>query len=812
MKTKYKTHHIVEVVLLVIALAALPMGNLWANENTKYLDAVRKLADNVRKYDREQLLVWSRRLIRRFTGLQAAMRAQGAGFSKPVKATDPNQPTQLLFAAVQAGEIEQVKSLLAKGADVNTKDESSRLPLHYAVVGEHQDILLLLIARAVQLGSFEHKELAKVKRLLAQGMDVNAKGPGGNILLHFASQTGYLHVAALLIGMGADVDTRNDSGRTPLQVARQHHNTDIALLITEAHGGTFLTIDQDSLVHWLHTQDVAPNAKGDGGHDVSVTNATVSSDCVQGDTIPITVTIQNRGSHREVFEIALVDMADHSRLAARSTALGVSLEGNIQDTADLVFDPETISSQEFGTWVCIGGDVNGDGFVDMLICSPMWQNDRGRAYLYYGGKHIDARADVVFTGDGRGGCLGNQSGAFGDVNHDGYDDVIIGVPGRTWNDKTDGYVNVYYGGPDMDSTPDVILKGEAGSEEHLGLMLATGDIDNDGYVDILAGAQGYDNLRGRVYLFWGGDPFDPMPDLVFEGEEADSLFGRRIDAGGDVNGDGYTDVLIGARQWGDKAYGRAYLFLGNTRGWMDSVCDYTFTGEGENCNMGSSLDIFDIDNDGIDDVLIGARHAVNARGQVYIYWGAKDFDGSRPGVVLEGQENSAMGGDMIECGHLNDDSYGDIVAGAWRYPDWIYDHGRAYLFYGNTRGVMDTNCDHIFDGEGGTMDFFGFQVSIGDVNNDGYIDALISAPYANHGTGRCYLYYGPFYSTTNITFNWDTTNASPGKHTLKATITPGAGEEDTEDNSVTVTIDVKERPASVNKEKPKTTAQIAKGM
>jgi len=713
-------------------------------------------------------------------------------FNGPVKSTDANQPTPVLFDAVKAGDIQQVKKHLANEANVNARDESGRLPLHYAVVGKHQDILLLLITRAVQPESFEFKELKKVKRLLAKGMDVNAKGPSGNTLLHFAAQTGYIHVAALLVGIGADIEARNDSGRTPLQVARSHRNIDIVLLIREAQSGTFLTIDQDNLVHWLHTQDIAPNAKGDGGHDVSVARVTVSSDCVQGETVPITVTIENQGSHREVFEIALVDMADHSRLAARSTALSVSLEGNIQDTADLVFDPETISSQEFGNWVCIGGDVNGDGFADMLICAPRWQNDRGRAYLYYGGEHMDTRADVVFTGENAGHCLGNQSGAFGDVNNDGYEDVIIGIPGRTWNDKTDGYVNVYYGGPDMDSTPDAILKGEAGSEEHLGLMVATGDIDNDGYADILVGAQGYDNLCGRVYLFWGGDPFDPLPDVVFEGEEADSLFGRRIDVGGDVNGDGYTDVLIGARQWGDKRYGRAYLFLGNTMERMDTVCDYTFTGEGQNCNMGSSLDIFDVDNDGIDDVLVGARHAANASGRVYIYWGARDFDASRPGVVLEGQENSAMGGDMIECGYLNEDPYGDILVGAWRYPDWIYDHGRAYLFYGNTRGVMDTKCDHIFDGEGGTMDFFGCQVSIGDVNKDGYIDVLISAQWANHGTGRCYLYYGPFYSTTNITFNWSTNNASPGKHTLRAAIAPVAGEEDVADNSMTVTVEVKE--------------------
>jgi hypothetical protein len=567
---------------------------------------------------------------------------------------------------------------------------------------------------------------------------------------------------------------------------------DIALLIRDSQSDTFPTMDQERLVHWLNALDVTPNTKGGGNHDISVAHMTASSDCVQGNTVPITVTIRNQGNHREVFETTLVDVIDNSRLASSSTVLGGSFEDNIQDTADLVLDPESTTVKEFGTWVCIGGDVNGDGFADMLICAPRCQDDRGRAYLYYGGKHMDSSADVIFIGENAGSRLGNQSGVFGDVNNDGYDDVIIGVPGPTWNDKTDGYVNVYFGGPSMDSTPDIILKGEAGSGEHLGLMVTTGDIDNDGYTDILAGAQGYDNLRGRVYLFWGGDPLDPTPDVVFEGEESNSLFGRRIDAGGDINGDGYTDVLIGARNWGDNSCGRAYLFLGNARERMDALSDYTFTGKGEICHMGSSLDIFDIDNDGIDDVILGARHAVNARGQVYIYWGAKDFDASRPDVVLNGQENSAMGGDMIECGHFNDDSYGDILAGAWRYPDWMYSHGRAYLFHGNARDAMDTDCDHTFDGEGGTRDFFGCLLATDDLNKDGYTDALISACYGNHGTGRAYLYYGPFYSTKNITFNWDTTNASIGKHVLKVEIPPVPGEWNTKDNIKTVTIEVKE--------------------
>ena len=262
--------------------------------------------------------------------------------------------------------------------------------------------------------------------------------------------------------------------------------------------------------------------------------------------------------------------------------------------------------------------------------------------------------------------------------------------------------------------------------------------------------------------------------------------------GGDVNGDGYDDIVIGARAGGRGQQGQVYLYFGNTKEKMDTECDWFFTGETSGDNLGSAVDIFDIDNDAYDDVIVAARYAVdNFRGRVYIYWGSEDFDGSKPGVVLERQEISSMGA-YLECGHFNGDSYGDILVGGWQYPGPPYKHGRAYLFYGNTKASMDTNSDHIFAGEGCTEDYFGFHVSVGDVNNDGYTDALIAEPGANHWIGRAHLFYGPFDAITDITFNWDTTNASPGKHTIKVEIPPVPGEQNTEDNVKTVTVEIKE--------------------
>ena len=146
----------------------------------------------------------------------------------------------------------------------------------------------------------------------------------------------------------------------------------------------------------------------------------------------------------------------------------------------------------------------------------------------------------------------------------------------------------------------------------------------------------------------------------------------------------------------------------------------------------------------------------------------------------------------MECAYFNEDRFGDILAGAYGYPGTGYMYGRAYIFYGNSKALMDTNHDYIFGGECGVDDYFGNEVSAGDVNGDGHVDALLGAVGANDKTGRIYLHYGPFYDASDITFNWDTTNASIGTHTLKLEIPPVPGEQNTKDNIKTMTIEVKE--------------------
>lgn len=411
---------------------------------------------------------------------------------------------------------------------------------------------------------------------------------------------------------------------------------------------------------------------------------------------------------------------------------------------------------------------------------------------------MDNVADKVFTGEAVGDCFGDMAGTLGDINGDGYYDVVVGARGyhNSGDGWGDGRVYIYYGAPNMDNIADVILEGEAGQRGCFGTDLKAGDVDNDGYDDLLVGACVMNSWRGRSYLFWGGNPLDTTADVVFDGEHENDWFGRQARVGGDVNGDGYNDIIIGAKLWdangGDDKFGRAYFYYGNTQENMDGTADKVFSGETRKDEFSTALDLFDIDNDDFAEVIIGARYAGNGRGRVYLYWGANDFGGSSPDMILQGKPGESMGCGDFACGYFNNDDFGDILTGAFTYPDPHYPRmmGRAYIFNGNTRASMDQLADYIFEGESGQNGRFGSAATSADFNNDNYDDVVVGAWGYKNSQGRAYLYYGPFENTTDITFNWDTTNTSPGKHTLKASIAPVAGEEDMADNTMTVTIEV----------------------
>jgi hypothetical protein len=201
-----------------------------------------------------------------------------------------------------------------------------------------------------------------------------------------------------------------------------------------------------------------------------------------------------------------------------------------------------------------------------------------------GASSVTSRILIDPAGDNDGDAFGCSVASIGDVNGDGYDDLIIGAnyyPAESGH----GQAYLYFGGPGIDSVADLVIPAPAGpSIAWFGISVASaGDFNGDGYPDFIVGAR-YSGLQGKAYIYYGGPSLDATPDVTLIGESTGSStwFGASVASVGDVNGDGFDDVIVGAPQYGSQT-GRAYVFGGAA---PDAVPDRVFTGVAANDQLG----------------------------------------------------------------------------------------------------------------------------------------------------------------------------------------------------------------------------------
>ncbi|MBM9576887.1 Ig-like domain-containing protein [Leptospira sp. 201903070] len=406
-------------------------------------------------------------------------------------------------------------------------------------------------------------------------------------------------------------------------------------------------------------------------------------------------------------------------------------------------------------------DVNGDGYVDLVS----GEYGQGLVYIF----HSSGTGGITATNASLAnryivGTVAEEFGrtvSLGDLNGDGYSDVIVGAPAAN---TFAGRVYAFYSSGSSGINISFVafasarIDGAAAGEK-FGASVDTGDVDGNGYADLIVGAPNSTTSRGRVYIFHSAgaagivNSSATTASCTLTGTASNDLFGNAV-ASGNINGDIYDDIAIGSYGYNSQR-GRIYIYHGSSTG-LGAVSTTLTNGTGAvGDQFGFSLAVADVSGDGYSDLIGGAPFLNNGRGHVVIYSssstpaGISTFTGlGAANYIIQGVTVNDHFGYSLTARDLDNDGRADIIANSTPNSPA---QGMVSVFMTPLVGFTNAGTATLTM-TGPMSDLYGWGLATGDVNGDGYSDLLVGSPGYNNGTfqGRAYIFHS---SATGLTTN-----------------------------------------------------------
>ncbi len=457
--------------------------------------------------------------------------------------------------------------------------------------------------------------------------------------------------------------------------------------------------------------------------------------------------------------IVSIGISRRAAIAGSATRMDAQI-ADLSSNADWYYEDTAQAGAELGHSVFSAGDVNNDGFDDIIFGSPLYTPSdpdgvyrEGAAFAFYGGPGGLQTLPDWFVGSGmQASRFGSAVSTAGDINGDGYDDVLVGaedyklsfdgIPGVPQSGAAFLYLGSETG---LSDTSDWSHFAEAPEISFGHAVASAGDVNNDGFDDILIGARRFEDIseqsnEGKVYLFLGSESgLSAVPDWTYECNLPTATCGSALSSAGDVNNDGFDDIIVGAPGYSSpqSSEGAALIFLGSAVG-LSLTANIILESNQAEARFGELVAVAgDVNHDGFSDIVVGASQFDQDEdhpnvGAAFLYLGSLtgpdlNFDW----VSFGSEEYSGFGRSVRSAGDINRDNFSDIIVGAYLFGqnggDDQPDEGAVYLFKGNASGLQTNFSWSAYGNKAETK--FGFSAgAAGDVNGDGGDDIIVGAP------------------------------------------------------------------------------------